>query len=129
MTEKMTREQLVAALADLDERDRKNDADMAPFREIATKIEEEREALLEANETLVIGPCEGCSTIILDGDRYMAYSDGPRVCLSCAPTWAESAADLRTYTCDDPEDEENRLAAIAHAETQIAVGLGDQKVC
>lgn len=129
MAEKLTREELVKALAALDERDRKNDADMAPFRKISQQIEEERQALVDAHETEVIGSCEGCLAVILEGDRYTPCSDGPLLCLACSPTWSEALNNMRSYVCDVPEDDAERLESIAHAEAQIAAGRGDEKVC
>lgn len=100
-----------------------------PFRDREQAIDEERETLLEDNSASVVGHCEGCSTLILEGDRYSNCSDGPILCLECSPTWEEAAAHMRSYTCGDPDDERERTEAIANAEAMIAAGKGDEKVC
>lgn len=100
-----------------------------PFRDREQAIDEERETLLEDNSASVVGHCEGCSTLILEGDRCCRYTGGPVVCLECAPTWAEALENMRSYTLDDDDDERERTEAIANAEAMIAAGKGDEKVC
>ncbi len=36
-----------------------------------------------ANDTPVIGRCEGCSALILEGDEYKLYADDVRICAAC----------------------------------------------
>lgn len=100
-----------------------------PFREREKAIAAEREATLELHETYEVGQCEGCSKLIFDGERYSNCSDGPILCLECSPTWTELAAFMRSYTHDHPDDEQERIEGIAHAEAMIAAGKGDEKVC
>lgn len=105
------------------------DAKLRPFIEYEKALDQEQELLLDAAGDDIAGHCEGCSTIILGGDRYTSCTDGPILCLECSPTWAESAEHMRSYTCGHPDDDAERLKSIAHAEAQIAAGRGDEKVC
>lgn len=127
MAEKLTREELVKALAALDERDRKNDAEMAPFREISRQIDEERQALLEANEAEVEGHCI-CGQLVLVGDRHCRTTDGEIMCVECAPTWADAVQSLEGSLAEGYEDED-LSASLEVARARVSAGRGNEKVC
>lgn len=135
-----SRAALRAKLADIERREKdvaaeakpirdEYDAKLLPFVERESALEEERELLLQQHGTEIIDKCVGCGVLILEGDRHLTYEEGEVACLECSPTWEESAADLRSYACDHPEDEARRLDGIAHAEAMVAAGRGKEKVC
>lgn len=106
------------------------DAKLRPFIEQECAMEEEKELLLDAAGTSVIGSCEGCSTLILEGDRHTWANDEVMYfCVECSPTWTEALAEMRSYTHDHPDDQRELDEKIAHAEAQIAADLGNEKVC
>lgn len=66
-----------------------------PFRVREDAIEEHRDELLAAHHTQIIGQCETCDAIILDGDAYSNGGDGMKLCRQHAPTWSELAQHYR----------------------------------
>jgi hypothetical protein len=143
MTDAITRNgELRAKLAELQAREGKNDeaakptreqyrAAMAPFEAEQDAIEQAREALLEEYGTEIISTCEGCRALILEGDRYAVCTDGPFLCLECAPTWNDVLRDNQERLDDegDPDEQREIRESIAAIEGLIAHGRGDDKVC
>jgi hypothetical protein len=103
-----------------------------PFRERLEIIGETREEMLAAHDTEIIGCCETCDRIILEGEPWTNGGYGVKLCADHGPTWAELAEHYRdllaTGDSDFDEFDADELRQwLADAEGRIAAGQGDVK--
>lgn len=74
--------------------------------------------------------CVGCQKPIGEKDLAFYYTDGETACLSCAPTFYESAAELSECLAlpgVDAEETARLNRALAQVRAQIAAGRGHEK--
>lgn len=116
----MTRDELRAALIDLDAKIlRANEAAiparavLRPFEEEIDALSERRELLLEGNEAAHLGGCFSCAHILFEGDIGCKYGeDGDYLCAECSPTLGEA---LKDWECNKDEDDAEETIAIIKA--------------
>lgn len=105
-----------AALADLDQA--LNPSQDMP---ISIAVENAVEGLKEAATKDVISTCEGCSTILMDGDQGQRCTEGELLCAACSMSWAE----IKDQWDKDEIEEERpgqKAAFLARYDQHIAQG-------
>lgn len=127
----MTRDELRAALIELDAKiDRAEEAAkparaaLKPFEEEILALDERRELLLEENEAAYLCKCFSCTRILFEGDLGCKYGeDGDYLCEECSPTLGEALKDWESN-----KDEEDAEETIAHIKERIATKGPDVKL-
>lgn len=131
----MTKNELRAAVAalDIEITAAKKAAEPAravlkPFLDALDVLEERKELLLEENETLLVGKCDGCSKVLFEGELGTRFADsGGYLCEECSPTIADALKNMRDNRDElDPDDFD---AGIAHLEGRIAAGESPDTIC
>lgn len=86
---------------------------LAELDEVEKRVEIARQALLDANDDIVIEPCDTCGRVLMVGDLGYAYDDGPNLCAEHAPTWADTKAHFEefpdTWYADETQETAERL--------------------
>jgi hypothetical protein len=104
-----------------------------PLRERLDAIGETREELLAAHGTEIIGCCETCDRIILEGEPWANGGEGMKLCADHAPTWADLAKHYRDLLATGDShfgdvDADELREWLADAEGRIAAGQGGETV-
>ena len=95
-------------------------------------VEEIREALCEQHADRVVGRCEVCSLVLIEGDQGFRYDDGPSTCATHSPTWSDHKREQDELIADGifedsfedgPEAAEGARALVLQ---RIAAGDGDK---
>lgn len=105
-----TRQSLKETLACFDEAEDAIRKARKPFDDAIIKIDEARSNILERHDAEIVGECEGCSKLLIVGDKGYRYDDGPILCEGCSPTFAEADENWDGCTDVDGEDAERKQA-------------------
>lgn len=75
----------------------------------------------------IIGTCEGCECLLLEGDQGHTCSDGPTLCENCAPTYGDVKRQAQERLAEGDEDAREIVAA---CDGHVAAGgsLDDKSV-
>lgn len=84
-------------------------------------IELAREKLEDGFEEDIAGHCEGCSKILLTGDKGTSDTEGLLLCPQCAPSWADIRAQWLEENREE-EDEGDKARFLAAYDAHIAGG-------
>lgn len=98
------REQLRQALKVLDEAEASIMVSMKPLRLAMDGVATAREVLLEGQGIEPVGECEGCSKLLISGDKGFRCDDGPLLCEAHSPTWGDAEGqwlEKKPETLDD----------------------------
>lgn len=95
-----------------------------PFMLALEAIDLVRSELLDGHPE-VVGECEGCDTLLFEGDKGHRCDDGPLLCEACSPTYGDSLTQLRECLADKDIGDDDRAeweSSIAHIEAAIGAG-------
>jgi hypothetical protein len=118
------REKLQEKLAELGKAISAVEEARKPFDDAIAALVMVRDAVIEEaiGDKDIVGSCEFCERLLLDGDKGHRGTDGVIVCEACAPTYGclKKQREEMVAESDDPEDD-NALC-LASIEAHIAAG-------
>jgi hypothetical protein len=91
-----------------------------PFDDAIAAIDNAKDAVLAEHEAEVVGECEGCTKLLLVGDKGFRCEDGPILCADCSPTFGDAEEQWLDGLNDD--EPERKAAFFEGLEKHLAAG-------